>query len=497
MSRNDTVSTTDAKTYVPRFAWRTDETGVQGIYDRDHRIARLEERVSPDGFHFGDVMLHEVFLRPPGVGPIQAEDQGYLFPRWRFHVYFVHHIEAIRVDEQGQRFRLYMRTCDQEVRDPDKDLYVHTLDKHGITPDQGRHPVFHDEFWLCITYDPERQTYVHDVHSRLTINPGKRLCIPFVLDHLEYQDLFPSGSFYPYMTGYDRRKYQWQVWEAPDGQVYKIPIHHLKSPDKEHIRIKEDGLFAYLLERTGNQAIHLVGDTATRSELAICWWMWDPHVYLTTGDKTVCESGETYDVHYRLFELDDARGRALLDRALLRPECSLEGVAAPMFTFGLNTFDEPVSTEAPSERWFWECNEKARWNVPRDQRHCLWDHTVSHSGTSSLALRGDADDQTCSWRVPFCGNHMRPPAELGKQQRLTAYVRTEAVVGKVRMGFRMISDPDAPMQYAEPELSGDHNWSQLELVTSPSSGGGNAEIVLELVGRGKAWFDDVEIANLD
>jgi len=491
------VSGQDPTTYVPEFSWRRDEAGVEGIYDHAHRIARLEQRVLPDASHFGDVMLHEVFLRPPGVGDVEAEDQGYLFPRWRFHVYFVHHIEALHVEETGERFRLYMRTCDQEVRDPDKALYQDTIAKHGITPDQGQHPLFHDEMWLTITYDRERGSYVHDVRSRLTIHPGKRLCIPFVLDHLEYQDLFPTGSFFPYREGHDRKKYQWQVWEAPDGQVYKIPIHHIKSPDKEHIRVKEDGVFAYLLERSGNQAVQLMGDTATRSELAICWWMWDPHMYLPTGDKTICEPGETYDVHYRLFELDHAQGQALLDRAVLRPECSLDGVSAPAFTSGLNTFDEPVSTEIEHEQWVWECTEKARWERPRDQRHCVWDHTTRHSGTSSLALRGDADDDVWRWFVPFCGVHMRPSVELGKQQRLTAWVKTEAVVGQVRLGFRLTSDPDAPMQVAPTVLSGDHDWTRVELITTPSPGGGNAKIVLELAGRGRAWFDDVEIVNLD
>jgi len=499
MNKEETVTRHAPRTYRPQFSWQEDEEGVQGIYDHEHRIIRLQERVSPDGYHYGDVMFHEMFLRPPGVGEVEAEDQGYLFPRWRFHVYFIHQIEELKILEDGERIRFYIRTCDLEVRDPDKGLYQRTLKQHGLSPAEGAHPTFHDEMWLTIIYEPARESYVYDVRSRLTINEGKELCVPFVLDHLEYQDLMPGGSFYPHLEGYDRRKYQWQVWEAPDGKTYKIPLHHFKSPDKEHILLKEDGIFAYLLEKAGNPAIQLLGDTASRSEVAICWWMWDPHVYLLTPGKIACHSGEAYEVRYRLFEIDESQGQALLDRALLRPECSLDGVAAPIFHFGLNTFDEPVSAEVDSEEWFWECNE-ARWEFPREDRHCLWEHTVSRSGSSSLALRGDDDGKLWYWTVPFCGAHMRPAPTLAKQLRLTAWVKTENVEGRARVGFRLLTDPNRGVgtatEYAGPELSGTHDWTELELITAPSSGGGNGQIFLELEGKGRAWFDDVEIVNV-
>lgn len=490
----------DPKAYVPDFSWRKDETGVQGLYDHSRRIARLDERASPHGPHYADVLLNEVFLRPPCVGRIEAEDQGYLFPRWRFHVYFVHRIEELKVLEEGSRFRVYLRTCDQEVRDPDKGLYQRTLKQHGMSPQEGRHPVFHDETFLTVAYSHERESYVHDVRSRLTINSGRKLCVPFVLNHLEYQDLMPAGSFYPHMEGYSRRKYQWQVWEAPDGKVYKIPLHHLKSPDKQNIRIREDGIFAYLLEEAGNPVIQLLGDTASRSEIAICWWMWDPHVYLLTPGRTTCEPGEAHEVRYRLYEMNETDGRALLARAALRPESSLDGVAAPVFHFGLNTFDEPVCAEVESEDWFWECNEE-RWRLPRDQRHCHWDRDVGRGGTWSLALRGDSASDVWHWTVPFCGNHMRPPVRLSPQQRLTAYVKTDGAAGKVRVGFRLLNDPnrgsDAETEYASPELSGTHDWTRVELVTSPASGGGNGQVFLELEGNGRAWFDDVEVVNVE
>ena len=490
------MSTRETVKYIPNFTWRADGNGPTGIFDHDHCIARFEERALPGQKHYSDALFQHIYLRPPGLDATPAEPQGYLFPRWRFHVYFIHRVEELTVRATGERFQLYIRTCDEEVRDPDKPLYQETTERHGIRPEQGQHPVFHDEMVLTITYDAERQSYVWDVRSRLTINPGKRLCIPFVLDHLEYQDLFPDGSFWPYLPGYPRRKYQWQVWEASDGQVYKIPLHHFKSPDKEHIHLKPNGIFAYLLEEQGNIAIQLLDDTASRSELAICWWMWDPHIYLLTPDRATCEAGETFDVHYRLFELDYAQGRDLLDQATLRPECRLDGVAAPLFRFGLNTFDEPVSAEVDSEAWFWECNER-RWELPEGQRHCRWDHTVSRSGTSSLALRGETASDHWLWQAPFCGTHMRPPAELGPRQRLTAFVKTQDVAGAVRVGYELLTEPDRGIELAQPVLFGTNDWTKVELVTAPSSGGGNARIFLELEGSGSAWLDDVAIENVD
>jgi len=149
-----------------------------------------------------------------------------------------------------------------------------------------------------------------------------------------------------------------------------------------------------------------------------------------------------------------------------------------------------------SEDWFWECNEE-RWELPREQRHCFWDRTVGRSGSSSLGLRGDADGQCWFWRIPFCGAHMRPPPHLAKRLRLTAYVKTEALQGRARLSFQLISDPEREVEYAATELSGDNDWTRIELITAPSTGGGNGQITLELEGRGKAWFDDVEVVNLE
>ena len=485
----------DPKTYVPAFSWRDDKKDAVGIYDHERLIARLVERVRPDQRHYSDVLFQDVFLRPPGVGTIEAEPQGYLFPRWRFHVYYYHEVEERKILETGKRLRFYLRTHDHAVRDPDKPVYAKKLAEHGLRPEEGAHPVFHDEMFLTITYDPERESYVYDVTSKLTIKPGKKLLIPFVGGHLEYQDLMPSGSFYPYLEGYDRKKYQWQVWESPDGKVYRIPLHHFKSPDKRGIRIKRDGIFAYLLERTGNQVIQLLGDTAERSELAICWWMWDPHIYLMTDDKKTCDAGETFKVHYRLYEIDEAAGKALLDRSVLRPESSLDGVAAPVFHFGLNTFDEPVSADVESEQWFWESNE-SRWTRPGEERHCLWDDTVSRSGGRSLSLRGTEAKSRWYWQVPFCGTNMRPAPELSACQRLTAYVKTEGVEGRVRLGYHVTTDPNAVLEWCPRELAGTNDWTKLELLSTPARPRGNGRIVLQLDGKGRAWFDDVEIVNV-
>ena len=494
-ARETKMSGADPKGYVPKFAWRDEGKDARGIYDHDHRIVRFQERVRTDGGHYADVMFHDVYLRPPGVGPIPAEPQGYLFPRWRFHVYFIHDVEELKAEEQGERLRLTMRTHDREVRDPDKPLYQKALKKHGVDPKDGAHPVFHDEMFLTLTYDPERESYIYDIRSRLTIKPDRKLLIPFVKDHLEYQDLMPNGSFWPHMEGYDRKKYQWQVWEAADGKVYRIPLHHFKSPDKREIRLKPDGLFAYLQERPGNPVIQLLGDTATRSEIAICWWIWDPHIYLLTPDRKTCDAGETFEVHYRLFEMNEADGKALLDRSILRPESSLDGVAAPVFRFGLNTFDEPVSAEVESEDWFWESNE-SRWVRPREKRHCLWDDTVARSGTRSLALRGDRAGQSWRWQAPFCGSGMRPVPKLAKQQRLTAWVKTKDVGGRVRIGYHVTSEPGRDVEWSERELSGTNDWTQLQLTSSPARPGGNANIILQLDGTGTTWFDDVEVVNV-
>ena len=39
-----------------------------------------------------------------------------------------------------------------------------------------------------------------------------------------------------------------------------------------------------------------------------------------------------------------------------------------------------------------------------------------------------------------------------------------------------MSDPDAPMQYAPTVLDGDRDWTRVELITTPSPGGGNASV---------------------
>jgi hypothetical protein len=126
---------------------------------------------------------------------------------------------------------------------------------------------------------------------------------------------------------------------------------------------------------------------------------------------------------------------------------------------------------------------------------CIWGHsakydgTVGRSGTHSLRLHGNEH------AGPVHGGPMLH-VEAGRRYRFTAWVRTRGVTGKGAY-LRVKPREDAVEEKRSKCLNGDRDWTRLEIVFKPENGQSFAVLGLAVDGPGMAWFDDLELTELE
>lgn len=111
-----------------------------------------------------------------------------------------------------------------------------------------------------------------------------------------------------------------------------------------------------------------------------------------------------------------------------------------------------------------------------------------------------------AWQATTLGPAFGEPAfRRGGRLRLRAMVRTRGLKGEVRVALRVhragrgsVFDVAAYEVFASPAVrTANQEWCELT-VTSPAltPAPDRVHVLLELKGRGTAWFDDVELTRL-
>jgi hypothetical protein len=86
--------------------------------------------------------------------------------------------------------------------------------------------------------------------------------------------------------------------------------------------------------------------------------------------------------------------------------------------------------------------------------------------------------------------------ERGRRYRFTAWVRTRGVTGK-GVYLRVKPREDGVKELRSKRLTGDRDWTRMEIVFTPDEGQSFAVLGLVVEGPGKAWFDDLELTELE
>lgn len=291
----------------------------------------------------------------------------------------------------------------------------------------------------------------------------------------EYANLLPNAVA---DSRDERKRYQKCLWTRQDGAMcamYQNPRSMMQSFGREWTDPPADGGFVgFVAEPDMNPFIEIIrSDPATTFVTCSVWY--DQHVKTLPPEQKGDDGLYHITAAYRFLSLPFPVSKELEDaaRAML-PESKGEG---PMgFRQGVvNDFE----TLVPSGTLY---------------NGCVWGHSAKHddtvgrSGTHSLRLHGNETAR------PVHGGPLLH-VEAGKRYRLSAWARTRGVTGKGAY-LRLQKKPDSPDARQSTRLTGDTDWTRLEIEFSPATGERFAVPGLTVEGTGIAWFDDIELVEI-
>ena len=463
----------DLSKHVPQFTWRTVAGGEKWIYDGELPVGALYAGTQPMGGIARPISLHDLRLVPGGpVFIARGEGCGPLCLSWRKHLIFQMAIDELKTDDRDpRRLKLYLKMHDVALR-----------------KDQPKKPAYQpsnvvEETWLEVAYDADRLSYVFDVRTRMTIQPGREQGM-FARDFrgLEFGDILPAGAndrFPPRGA----KKYHWLLYTGRDGKRYKLPqTHHL---DQMHIKYPADGFLSFVAEAAYNPVVQFIEGSGLKVRSEVCWAMYDVHFkFIRDAQTELVKAGKPLEVHYQVFSMPERQARQWLADATLDPVMEQPVMKVPaLFGDRVSRFEPSDEYRVPSDYWFWQ----------RRGSGCTWDWQTGHNSTGSLAIARGAARGRSEWVFDLIGQGYVGLNPKGRH-RVKAMVRTEGVTGAVRIAWQMI-EPKHDAEHSR-ALTGTHDWTPLVIETADVPGARRASVRLILEGAGKAWFDDLDISPL-
>lgn len=298
----------DLKNHKPRFHWEMDAQGQYRIHDGEKRVADFYDGSQGMQGIGRPISLHNLCLIPGGPPAIEREEScGPLCLSWRKHLIFYMKLDELSVDEKDpEHFTLYVKSHDIGLRadQPFQDAY----EPNNVV----------EESWLEVTYDPALPSYVFDVKSKMTVQPGReQQMIARDMRGLEFADILPAHCNAPR----DRKQFQFYVYKGRDGIYYRLPQNLRKGPEKEGILFAKGGTMAFLLEPAHNPVVELVGDTGLNSFSEICHAMYDVHFKFAKEKETeLLAAGKPLEAHFRLYSISKETGRKMLEHSIWDPK---------------------------------------------------------------------------------------------------------------------------------------------------------------------------------
>lgn len=306
-----TGSAVDLHNHRPQFHWRVAPDGQKSLHDGDMPVAQFfagYDDTAPTKGIARPISLHGLRLIPGGPLFIAKDEScGPLCLSWRKHLIFYMRIDELQVnDEDPVCFQLYVKSHDVGLRQdqPDQASY--------------RPNSVVEESWLEVTYDPTLPSYVFDVKTRMTVQPGREKAMRARdFRGLEFADILPAECNAPL----SRKHYHDYVYKGRDGTYYRLPHNKNKGPEKQGILYANGGTMAFLLEKQGNPVVELVGDTGLNSFSEICHAMYDVHFkFSQTKQNQLLKSGKPLNAHFRFYSITEQVGRKMLDQSIWDPK---------------------------------------------------------------------------------------------------------------------------------------------------------------------------------
>jgi len=459
----------DLKNHRPRFHWKTGPDGRQSIYDGEMLVADFYPGPKgPKAMHgIGrPISLHNLRLIPGGQLAIaNGEGCGPLCLSWRKHLIFYMKIDELSIDEKDpERLKLYVKSHDVGLRN----------DRPYQAAYQPNNVV--EESWLELTYDPNLPSYVFDVRTKMTVQPGReQKMISRDLRGLEPGDILPANCNVPR----DRKQFHYYVYKGRDGIYYKLPQVIHRGAEKRHIFYASGGTFAFLLEPHHNPLVELVGATGLNVFSEICWAMYDVHFkFSKEKELELLGAGKPLEAHFRFYSISEEAGRKMLDQAVWDPKLQLPGARRPPLGVNANSDFEPSATSL---------HPAGPFSSTAAGAECRWDCATGYQSKASLSISRQAKDGCASWQA-WLDPLFVPELRAQTRYRVTAMIRTEGVTGGAQLVWQAGKD-----HRASRSLSGTTDWTSVTLEIGPVAGPATLKLIQQ--GAGQTWFDDVEVTR--
>lgn len=374
--------------------------------------------------------------------------------------------------------------------------------------------------------------FASDARGRLRCEVEARLKIPdgpgwLVTPHPNHGEavfctLWPRGVFAP--DGQARKHFTACLVQRGD-RARRIAHHHLESPDKQRVRLGPGDRFAWGLEDDNPQ---LTIGAGTRAEAGVCAYMWDTHFAVRicrSGRDVVLPPGTELTAHYSL----EGKTRRELGAVFRSAPVASAGAAAgtPVYTGGLHTFRETFRTAGVTGNTVWPWQQEVVSGRPADVEFAR-DARVGCGDCYSLRLH-HRRPASSRWLATTLGPAFgESPFQRGGRLRLGAMIRTTGPA-KARItlrwhrtgkgsvfdvaGYETFSsewvwsrgalaaeEGQNAAKAPRPQNGGSANmagWVELVIETpSLRPAPDRVHLLLELNGRGTAWFDNVTLERV-
>jgi hypothetical protein len=258
--------------------------------------------------------------------------------------------------------------------------------------------------------------------------------------------------------------------------MYQNPLSMMQSAGPEWYDLPDGGGFVgFVAEREMNPFVEVLR-SSPRSTLVTCSQWYDQHVFNLPPTRRGDDGLYHASAEYRFLSLPLPVAKELEDaaRTMLPAGNGQEVVGFRQDV--VNDFETPIPAGTLYNGSMWGHSGH-------------WDGSVGHSGSSSLRVRGGQKAK------PVYGGTALY-VETGKRYRLSAWVRTRGVRGEgAYLGIDQVfwNWEDIRASSRSRALTGDGDWTLLELEFKPVRGDPFAVPILAVDGAGTAWFDDVEL----
>ncbi len=278
----------------------------------------------------------------------------------------------------------------------------------------------------------------------------------------------------------DRKRWQKTMrGRLLDGRISFVHHNPVNIPVDE---VQAGGFVGFVTDEEMNPFVEML-ETSGPVFLATCSEWYDQHIVMKPPKTKEADGLYHLRARYRLLSVPGAVARDLEAIAVDRYGATGESRKAGFLQNKVNDFE----TFVPHGKVY---------NGP------IWQHInatdgPAHSGTKSIAVRGPGPGNV-KVASPIGGG---PPiyGESSKRYRLAAWVKTQGLDdggAYLQVDDVFFNWQDVQATRKTEKLTGDHDWTRLEVDFTPSPRDPFLLIKLCVEGTGRAWFDDLELVEV-